>query len=282
MSAEKVKEKPSLINPMVRGDFVELDRDECVAAGKKLHKTYVENQPFPHIVMENFLPMDLLRRVVEEFPKRETGRFADAHSNLKTGYQMEKIRSDYITNLQNALNSSQFIEFLEEMTGIKGLFADPHFAGGGLHETARGGHLSIHADFNIHPRLKVRRRMNLILFLNETWEDSYGGHLELWEKDMSKCAHKVLPLMGRAVVFNTEDDSFHGHPDPTTNPPEMFRRSIALYYYTAADGTLAETPRTTDFKARPGTADQKASTKMRVKAVAKEVLPPIISRKLFR
>ena len=272
----------ALLNPMVAGDMVELDRAECVAAGTSLHEQYNSNQPFPHIVMENFLPMDVLRRVVEEFPKREQGKYADAHSNLKTGYQMEKIRSAYITNLHNALNSSQFIEFLEEMTGIKGLFADPHFAGGGLHETARGGHLSIHADFNIHPRIKARRRMNLILFLNEHWEDSFGGHLELWEKDMSACAHKVLPLMGRAVVFNTEDDSYHGHPDPTTNPPEIFRRSTALYYYTVPEGVIAERPRTTDFKVRPGSADKAPSLGFRAKALAKDLTPPILGRHLFK
>lgn len=282
MKSDDVSAGKALLNPIVDGDTVRLERSECVELGQKLHHTYVENQPFPHIVIENFLPKPVLKRVLDEFPKRMEGKYADSHSNLKTGYQMEKIESSYITSLHDALNSSQFIEFLEEMTGIKGLFADPHFAGGGLHETARGGHLSIHADFNIHPRLKARRRMNLILFLNETWEDEYGGHLELWEKDMSACAHKVLPLLGRAVVFNTEDDSYHGHPDPTTNPPDMFRRSIALYYYTVPDGIAPERPRTTDFKVRPGTQDKAPSLGFRAREIAKDFTPPILARKIFR
>ena len=160
------------------------------------------------------------------------------------------------------------------MTGIKGLIPDPHQAGGGLHETATGGHLSIHADFNIHPKLNLRRRMNLILFLNHDWKSSYGGELELWEKDMSACAKSVSPQIGRAVVFNTEDDSFHGHPEPLTCPEDVFRRSLALYYYTIPQPGELDQKRTTDFRARPGSADAfKASGG---KNWARKWLPPVI------
>ncbi|MEM1045753.1 MAG: 2OG-Fe(II) oxygenase [Pseudomonadota bacterium] len=268
------------LTPNVSGDFVSLDRQECLDLGKSLHDTYVNNEPYPHIVIENFLPADLLRRVVSEFPQREQGRFSDANSKLKTGYQMEKIQSHLINNLQTALNSSQFLGFLENMTGIHGLIPDPHFAGGGLHETARGGHLSIHADFNMHPKLRLRRRLNLILFLNEGWQDEWGGHLELWEKDMSKCRHAVAPVMGRAVVFNTDGDSFHGHPDPTQSPENVYRRSIALYYYNAVDNIASEQARTTDFRVRPGSADQKPPLKTRIREIARDLVPPLLARRL--
>lgn len=265
------------LNLTMEGDTVTLDREECLGLGRELHEEYVANRPYPHIVVDNLFPAAALRRVVDEFPERQAGRFSDEHSNLKTGYQMESIRSTYITNFLNALNSSQFLGFLEELTGIRGLLTDPHFAGGGLHETARGGHLSIHADFNIHPTLHVRRRMNLILFLNEDWKEEYGGHLELWERDMSACARKILPVLGRAVVFNTESDSYHGHPDPTTSPESVFRRSMALYYYTAPDG-VGERTRTTDFKVRPGSADKPPSLKRRIRELGQDLTPPLVAR----
>lgn len=265
------------LNLSVDGECVTLDRDECLRLGRALHDEYVGNRSYPHIVIDDLFPAAALRRMVDEFPARQAGAFADQHSNLKTGYQMEKIRSNYISNFLNMLNSSQFLGFLEELTGIRGLLTDPHFAGGGLHETARGGHLSIHADFNIHKKLRVRRRMNLILFLNEDWKEEYGGHLELWERDMSACARKVLPLLGRAVVFNTESDSYHGHPDPTTSPESVFRRSIALYYYTAPDGA-AERTRTTDFKVRPGSSDRPPSITRRIRELGQDLTPPLVAR----
>ena len=280
IGTEKLNVETAALNPIINGDAVVFNRQECVMLGKSLNPQYLSNTPFPHIVIDNFLPGDCLRRVLNEFPKREPGRFADANSNLKTGYQMEKIASSYITNLQNAFNSSQFIGYLEELTGIKGLIPDPHFVGGGLHETARGGHLSIHADFNIHPKLKLRRRLNLILFLNEGWQEQWGGHLELWEKDMSARRHSILPVMGRAVIFNTESDSFHGHPDPTQSPETVFRRSIALYYYTAVDHIVGIKQRTTDFRRRPGSSDSGQDFKTRLQEFIRDCTPPIIARKL--
>lgn len=270
------------LTPKIAGDSVFLDRQECAQLGESLHDIYVNNEPFPHIVLDNFFPIECLQRVVNEFPERETPRFADAQSQLKTGYQMEAIQSPYITNFLSALNSSQFLEFLQKLTGIDGLIPDPHFFGGGLHETARGGFLSIHADFNILKSLNLRRRMNLILFLNENWEDSYGGHLELWSKDMKECRASVPPEIGKAVIFNTEQDSFHGHPDPTTSPDGAYRRSIALYYYTAADITMVEQAKTTQFKARPGSSDQKQPMGVRVREIAHDFLPPILNRKIFK
>ncbi|MFN8739335.1 MAG: 2OG-Fe(II) oxygenase [Pirellula sp.] len=270
------------LTPKIVNDSVFFDREQCRLLGDSLNSEYVNNKPYPHIVIDNFLPAEILRRVLNEFPKRVTGRFNDDHSRLKTGYQLEKIESPFITNLIYALNSSAFLDFLERLTGIKRLVTDPHQAGGGLHETARGGHLSIHADFNMHPNLGVRRRMNLIIFLNENWMEEYGGALELWETDMSKKARAVLPIIGRAVVFNTESNTFHGHPDPLQCPEGTFRRSLALYYYSVPeDVSKTERAHTTDFRRRPGSSD-KIQVKSKVRELFVDLIPPLIYRSFKR
>jgi hypothetical protein len=85
----------------------------------------------------------------------------------------------------------------------------------------------------------------------------YGGDLELWDQKMEKRWEKIAPLIGRAVVFNTTLDSYHGQPDPLTCPPGRSRRSIATYYYTAnEEGVQALPNRTTIFKVRPGSPDR--------------------------
>lgn len=239
--------------------FFEFDREACKALGAKLHDQYVLASPFPHIVIDNFLDPVVLRRIVDEFPRREKGRFSDAYSQLKTGYTHGQIRSAYAQDLLNVLNSAPFLMFLQNLTGIRGLVSDAHYTGGGLHETARGGHLAIHADFNIHPHSKLQRRLNLILFLNDDWDESWGGSLELWDQDMKACRESVAPTMARAVVFNTDSNSYHGHPDPLVCPPEVMRRSIALYYYTLPTSALI-VPHTTRFQARPGTNDKAPSS----------------------
>ena len=35
----------------------------------------------------------------------------------------------------------------------------------------------------------------------------------------------------KTVIFHTDDDSPHGHPEPLNCPNNVLRNSIALYYY---------------------------------------------------
>ena len=51
--------------------------------------------------------------------------------------------------------------------------------------------LKIHSDFYLHQYLKIDRRLNLLLYLNDDWKDEYGGHLELWDKTMTICDKKI-------------------------------------------------------------------------------------------
>lgn len=254
----------------------------CRQKGMALHEAYIGADPFPHVVIPSMLSVDIVRQIAAEFPQYEPGRFSDPQSRLKTGYQLEKITSPHINAVINALNSAAFLDFLRALTGIKGLVPDPYQLGGGLHETRRGGHLSIHADFNMHPLLKMKQRLNLILFLTEHWDASYGGALELWSKDMQRCEVSVLPVLGTAVIFNTDADSFHGHPDPLTCPDSVTRRSLALYYYTAFEGnTAAQVSRTTNFQVRPG-SDDKPDYRTRLREFTRDICPPLIYRALSR
>lgn len=117
----------------------------------------------------------------------------------------------------------------------------------------------------MHPRLHVQRRLNALLYLNEDWQESYGGALELWDRDMTHAVTKVLPLANRLVVFATDDDSNHGHPLPLACPPDRTRRSMAWYYYTATSGRDAPTPHSTLFR-EPG---QRATSSARLGGAAR-------------
>lgn len=273
------------LNPRVRGDTVVFDQKECEALGAEFASRYQNASPFPHIVVDDFLPADLLRRVTAEFPQRHAPEFDDAYSQLKASYRLDAIASDFIGNLLLALNTAPMIGFLEAMTGIKGLVPDPFFEGAGLHETARGGHLSVHADFNYHKKLRLRRRINIIIFLNEDWQQDWGGELELWDKAMTRKEVGALPILGRMVTFNTESDTYHGHPDPLNCPPEFFRRSIALYYYTAdVEAVPMEERHSTLWQVRPESKDvvHKQVGRERLKSLVKDFTPPILMRMLQR
>jgi Rps23 Pro-64 3,4-dihydroxylase Tpa1-like proline 4-hydroxylase len=263
--------------------YLALDPDECREFGRSLAEQYRSASPFPHIVIDDFLEADVLRAVLADFPSSENRQFFDRdQERLKFQYQPHESSSGLIRNLFAELNSQAFLAFLEELTGFEGLISDPYFDGGGLHETKRGGHLGVHADFNVHRQLKVERKLNLLVYLNEEWGDDYGGQLELWDKQMKECVVRVKPLFARAVIFNTALDSFHGHPDPLTCPVDRSRRSIATYYYSAPEEGVASLPkRTTNFRARPDSPDQ-SDWQIRRHHFVNDWVPPRLQRLAHR
>ncbi len=233
--------------------YFHFDTAECIAAGEILHADYAGADPFPHIVLEDFIDAAVLRDIERHYPSRDGKAFFDRpQERLKYQYTASEIPHGPTRNLLAELNSEAFLKFLRALTGIKGLIADPYYLGGGLHETKAGGHLSIHADFNTHNTMNVERRLNLLIYLNDDWLPDYGGALELWDRDMSRPVRSVRPELGRAVIFSTDHDSYHGQPDPLTCPPDRARRSIATYYYTAFEGRgKGALNRDTNFRPRP-------------------------------
>lgn len=229
---------------------------------EKYSSQYQNAHPFPSIYIDDFINPELLDKVLSEFPdlsKKEV--FYDNPNEKKHATKGDKDFGPNTKILVNYLNSEPFLDFLQKLTGIKEkLVADPYYEGGGFHEIKAGGFLKIHVDFHKHRELKLDRRLNLLIYLNKDWEESYGGHFELWEKDMSRPATRILPIFNRMAMFSTTGSSWHGHPDPVTCPPDRSRRSLALYYYSDGrpESELKRSERnriTTTFAARKGVDD---------------------------
>ena len=241
---------------------------------------YKNAQPFPHIYFDNFFPKDFLLKVAEEFPESnsETWQKFDAAAEKKLASKSDANIGPYAKALIGVMNSGIFIEFIEKLSGISGLIPDPHLTGGGLHQIMPGGKLSLHVDFNKYKRKNLERRLNILVYLNDNWEDSYGGYLELWDKDVTKAEVKILPILNRMALFSTSETSWHGHPDPLTCPANRSRRSVALYYYTVGRPEEEQADEhTTVFKERPGEnlAESKID-KQKLKNIVKDFIPPIL------
>ena len=201
-----------------------------------LREQYLRADPFPHIVLDGLFDEAALEPVLTDFPKPDGTRWMrfDSPTEKKLGYYHEHSTiSDRVRAFLDAMNGFEMLLFLEALTGMEGLIPDPYFGGGGLHQIEPGGFLKIHADFNVHPKLKLDRRANMLIYMNRDWRDEWGGHLELWTPSLSECRQRIAPLFNRTVIFSTTDTSFHGHPHPLTCPPGVTRKSVSLYYYTA-------------------------------------------------
>jgi Rps23 Pro-64 3,4-dihydroxylase Tpa1-like proline 4-hydroxylase len=268
------------------GDDLYLDEVELTAVGKSLYAQYSSAAPFPHAVLDDFLPASVLEKVLAEFPSaRAPGAvFYDqgyVGGKAKAQYHPQTLSSAYIRSFFHVLNSQPFLGFLEGLTGITGLLSDPYFDGGGLHEIWTGGKLGIHADFRIQRRCALHRRLNVLIYLNKDWDTTWGGELELWDSQMKRCVRSIAPLFNRCVVFNTDERSFHGHPEALRTPAQVSRKSIALYYYTASKAVYDEIPnRSTDYRLRPGESASNVAAKIMrsVNLAAEELMPPVLKR----
>lgn len=221
-------------------DYFSPERQEQILRN---HSDYKTRLPFPHMISNAVLPLAVLSLVEQEIPDNPE---LNEEGCLKHGQICFRGTTEWYKNAINDdskygpttmavfsfFRSSVFTRFLERLTGIQDLIPDPEYHGSGIHQTLSGGYLDVHADFNRLLRYDLHRRVNILLYLNPDWEEGYGGHLELWSKDMRSCHARVKPDIGTLAVFSTTDFSYHGHPNPLTCPKNRSRRSLALYYYT--------------------------------------------------
>ncbi len=253
------------------------DRGQLIDLGRSHHEQYLNADPFPHIVIDNFLPPETLTPVLEEFSVERSGEWRNFQNarEVKLANNQDELMGPHIRHMLNQFNSGLACQFIEELTGIQGIIPDPYFWGGGQHQIEPGGFLKIHADFNKHPKLGLHRRINLLLYLNKDWDESYGGHLELWDLEMSRCVQRVLPIFNRCVIFTTTSTSWHGHPEPLSCPDGRARKSLALYYYTQ-DRPEEEIQgvHSTLFRERPG-EDLTQKSRLSARAIARKLIPPI-------
>jgi Rps23 Pro-64 3,4-dihydroxylase Tpa1-like proline 4-hydroxylase len=267
----------SVMNTLLSDQFTQ--KLETLAQAKA--EEYKANQPYPHIYFDNFLPVDVAEAALRDFPEPKE---VDWHS-YKDVNQHKKLAFDAVEKLPQSirdvlyfLNTRPMLKFLETLTGIQSVLPDPHYVGGGLHQIRPGGLLEVHADFSYHNGIRLDRRINVLIYLNKDWKEEYGGHFELWDREVKRAEKKILPIFNRCAIFSTTSVSFHGHPVPLACPPERNRKSIATYYY--SNGRPEEDPELTHkhevaFQQRPGVNRVKAS--LGVRKVVKSLIPPIFT-----
>lgn len=226
-----------------------LDRDA-------LRNRYQAAKPFPHMVLDGFLRPEAAAAAAAAFRPFEEARklgveFKAVNENLKIQTVDPAAFPPPVAAIAQALSSAEFLDDLSYITGIPDLCWDPTYSGGGMHQTARSGWLDVHVDFNFNEALQYHRRLNILVYLNPVWEESWGGLLEFWDKDVQRCEQRITPVFNRCALFTTSDISFHGVTG--VNCPDEFQRcSFAAYYYTReAPAGWGGTKHSTVFKARP-------------------------------
>jgi len=192
--------------------------------------------PYSHIVIDDFLTPEG-QELVAAFPGPDWPHwsgFGDVYQRGKRVCRDVSVMPRALADLIAECGQPAFLKLLEAITGETKLLTDPYLDGGGLHCSGPGGVLAPHTDFHLYERLSLFRRLNLLVYLNPGWGPDDGGDLEFYRKGETSPALSVAPVLGRAIIFKTDDSTVHGFTRPVAEGKE--RRSVALYYYKSQEG----------------------------------------------
>lgn len=207
----------------------------------KQTKLYNKGKFFNYSIIDDFFELDFANKLCKEFPKYND----PSYKSYKNLIEYKKLNNDWNSFPNNAylalnnLNSEVFIKTIKKALNIKELIPDNGLHGAGLHIHKNGGKLNPHLDYYIHPKLKLTRKINIIIYLEKKWKEEYGGHLGFYDnssnKKPGKLFHEIFPKFNRAVIFDTSQNSWHGITRVVKSPPNIYRKHLAIYYLTKID-----------------------------------------------
>jgi hypothetical protein len=240
---------------------------------ENLNVQYLAGRPFPHLILDGLFSEEAMEDLLHEIPSLRDDRWVHheekrlTKSNLRSAVDLGEIGYQHLS----FLHSAAFLYLLAELTGIWHMVPDPYLSGGGYHVVPTGGRFDVHADRNVDHNTGLTRRLAMITYLNRNWRPEYGGQLELWSKDASRCEVVVEPLFNRTILFEVGDQNFHG-----VRPVEregIERKSFAIYFHTVGlpDGKTASPHNSiyapTFYRKQP-----------EIKHILRDCIPPILMR----
>lgn len=204
-------------------------------------KTFKACDPYPCIVIDNFLSQEVARDIPHEIRDLMTNKTEGPdkvfhpfiHINAKVwGTVRTEGFTKNMNNVVESLQSNDFLKYLENLTGVEGLIADKGLRTGGYVIHKKGGCVNLHVDHRTHPYEKTwSRKVLLLLYFNDDYKDEYNGHLELWDPKAKELKMKVAPHFNRCVIQTIEDGYVHGLPEVMNFPEGDCRKALVLWYY---------------------------------------------------
>ncbi len=201
-------------------------------ARKELREQFDNAHPCRHLVLDNFFDQEAADLMFSNFPPLDSlnVKRKSLNENKSEDYHFERWHPVF-GEVRDTVQSDEFADYMSQITGVEGLRTTPDSLGSGVHQGGPGSYVDVHIDVNYNPETNLWRRINLLVYLNKEWKEEYGGHLEIWDKEMKNCEQRVAPWHNRAIIFYTDENSPHGY-SKINIPDHESRKSFYTYFYT--------------------------------------------------
>jgi hypothetical protein len=214
-------------------------QEQVLGKALDIQHAFQQARPFRHVMIDHFLDEEVCSALLRDFPTFDRKKAINEVGEVGRKAVVEGVASisPAYRNFYRYINSKSFLDAVSELTGIPDLIADETLYGGGTHENLDGQALDVHIDFNIDERRMLHRRLNLLVYLNPEWDASWGGSIELHsdpKRPEINEVQKFLPLFNRAVIFETNEYSWHGFETVSlpADKKHLSRKSFSIYLYT--------------------------------------------------
>lgn len=235
-----------------------------------LQHKYRSAEPYEHIIIDHFLNENVAKQISALFPT-DVSKYYHYNNPIEVKYAYDDIH-----NLPSELQDIFYLLSTDVMENVFScivgdeIHTDPYLHGAGLHLHPRNGRLAVHLDYETHPISGAQRRLNIILHLSKEWKEEWNGHTELWNSSHDACMVASAVTFNRAVIFKTNDISWHGISKKIACPEGIYRKTLAFYYVSNQhDATNAETESETETETN---AETETETKNNGKSSRKKAL----------
>ena len=126
----------------------------------ELQKTYRSHPSYSLLTLEDFVPKHIVSAMAKELdnvPLEDCKHFTRAGSCM---YEYNDVTKTPVQDaVIDALHSSTFIKWLQEVTDTVDLIPDPHLIGAGYVKSLTGDSLKVHCDFNWNEQIRLHRML---------------------------------------------------------------------------------------------------------------------------
>lgn len=164
---------------------------------------FIDNKPFPHLFIENFLKKEVLTRLSKELAKE---KFFEKEADLfqfKQTKDFSGVNSNFLKKFYSFLSSKEFSEFISKLTGIR-IKQGALDVSGTLYEDT--DYLLCHDD------QVSDRKIAYIFYLGEDFNEIDGGSFNLISEirgKADKVVKKYYPKFNGFMIFEVSERSFH-------------------------------------------------------------------------
>lgn len=201
------------------------------------------------VAIDNLLPPKIALEIFNCFPKkpenwREMKSFRESKLTSKAFDKMPELLGE----MTFAIQHPDVISLIQEITGMTSLKADPGLYAGGLSMMRQGDFLGPHIDNSHEQERRLYRRLNLLYYVSLDWELGDGGHLELWDKNVSSGV-TIESKFNRLVLMETNSLSWHSV--SSVQKEGGYRCCVSNYYFSPDSPLGYDYYHVTSFHGRP-------------------------------